>query len=93
MYEEANARNATPAHTFYPAAVTVGDDWAANKTVEVEDEDDATSQLRVHPGVSAALRRAALLYPVGLCRLIQLGVHESEDPNVGLEIVSVYWEG
>jgi precorrin-3B methylase len=92
MHEEATVRNTSPFHTIDFATVSMGDDWMPHHTVEIADEDGATSQLRVHPGVSAALRRAALLQPSGLCSRLRVDVHEGGE-HIGLEIVGVYWEG
>lgn len=92
MYEEATVRNTTPFRTIDFATATVGDDWMPHHTVEIADADGETNQLHVHPGVSAALRRAALLQPSGLCSRLRVDVHEGGE-HVGLEIIGVYWEG
>ncbi len=68
--------------------VTLPEDWDGRRTVLIWDEEGAEAQVTVHPTVMWALKRAAILTPLGLCSRIDLVV-TVEEPRV----VGVSWEG
>jgi len=93
MYEDARIRDLAPTLNIDFAHVDLPADWEGRTTVHVQDDEDTEYQLMVHPGVQDALRRACLLTPHHLCSRISLGVLDTGDEGVGLQIVRVYWEG
>ena len=92
MYEDARIRDISPTLDIDFAHVVLPEDWQGRTTIHVQDDEDMDYQLMVHPGVQDALRRACLLMPHNLCTRISLGVVDTGDEGVGLQIVRVYWE-
>ena len=93
MHEDKRTHDATATQPFKFVALTLPDVWQDNSVVEVQEDGEVVGHFRVRPCVARTLRRAAALQPLGLCSRVDVDVQESADPEIGLEIVAVYWEG
>ena len=93
MYEDKRAHDATATQALQFVALTLPNEWQDTSLVEVREDGEVLGRYRARPCVARALRRAAVLQPLGLCSRVDVDVQESADPEIGLEIVAVYWEG
>ena len=85
MYEKTTAQ--TPAYELPFCTVELPTDWDGKRTVRITNEDGDDAMMTVAPAAADALRRAAALMPLGLCRRLNLGI-----AGYALHIVEVYWE-